>query len=676
MTPVEWSSRHWNSTGQANDKCSMIKEAMANVLIVDDEESIRYSYKKFLTDSGHDVAVASHFLEAKALLPANEFEVAIVDRILGDSNGIDLVKHIREAQPFCEPILISAYPSFESASETLQYDVFAYLTKPIIKKKLCQTVGDAVRKNRIKKESQHNEIILQSLFDSSPDAIVISDLCHKTRFVNPAFTRIFGYTKEELMGKCIPYVPDWDKKKTESERNDLVIGRAVRARESKRLTKDGRSVDISMTQSLCRDSNGEPTDILTIIRDISDKRNIEKQLIQAQKMEAIGTLAGGIAHDFNNLLFIISGYAEISMGHLPEENRVVGNMAEVRKAANRAKELVKQILAFSRVEEQKKRPMLIQPIINEALALLRASLPSTIEIRKKIDKDCKCVSADPTRIHQVIMNLCTNAYHGMCEHGGVLEVVLSGITVDIGDTAGHLNLTPGRYVVLKVSDTGKGIEKSVIDRIFEPYFTTKAKGEGTGMGLAMVHGIVKSLGGDVRVSSEPEKGTTFYVYLPEVDVDSVDTENTFMDFPVQGNERILLVDDEEQIVEMLQKMLEHLGYRLTVTTSSAKALELFRSEPDAFDLVITDQTMPEITGVELSKRLRGIRSDIPVILCTGHNETVTEGKLKAVGISEYLMKPAQRSEIARTIRRLLDKKSALPPLTLNDESNLIPGSFR
>jgi PAS domain S-box-containing protein len=637
---------------------------MVSVLIVDDEESIRFSYKKFLTDSGYDVAVASHFLEAKALLPANEFAVAIVDRILGDDNGMDLVKHIREAQPFCEPILISAYPSFESAIETLQYDVFAYLTKPIVKKKLCQAVDDAVRKNRIKKESQHNEIILQSLFDSSPDAIVISDLYHKTRFVNPAFTRIFRYAKEELIGKFIPYVPDWDKKKTESERNDLVMGRAVRERESKRLTKDGRSVDISMTQSLCRDSNGEPSDILTILRDITDKRKIEKQLIQAQKMEAIGTLAGGIAHDFNNLLFIISGYAEMSMGHLPEENRVVGNMAEVRKAANRAKELVKQILTFSRVEEQKKRPMLIQSIIKEALALLRASLPSTIEIRKKIDKDCKCVSADPTRIHQVIMNLCTNAYHAMRENGGVLEVVLSGITIDIGDTAGHLNLTPGRYVMLKVSDTGKGIEKSVIDRIFDPYFTTKAKGEGTGMGLAMVHGIVKSLGGDIRVSSKPGKGATFYIYLPEVNADSTDAEMIFMDFPAQGNERILLVDDEEQIVEMLQKMLEHLGYRLTVTTSSAKALELFRSEPEAFDLVITDQTMPEITGVELSKRLRGIRSDIPVILCTGYNETVTEGKLNAVGINEYLIKPAQRSEIAGTVRRLLDKKRVLSPSTV------------
>jgi PAS domain S-box-containing protein len=637
---------------------------MASVLIVDDEESIRFSYKKFLTDSGYDVAVASHLLEAKALLPTSEFAVAIVDRILGDDNGMDFVKHIRETQPFCEPILISAYPSFESASETLQYDVSAYLAKPIVKKKLCQAVDDAVRKNRIKKESQHNEIILQSLFDSSPDAIVISDLSHKTRFVNPSFTRIFGYVKEELMGKCIPYVPDWDNKKTESERNNLLMGRAVRERESKRLTKDGRSVDISMTQSLCRDSNGEPIDILTIIRDITDKRKIEKQLVQAQKMEAIGTLAGGIAHDFNNLLFIISGYAEMSMGDLPEGNRVVGNMAQVRKASNRAKELVKQILTFSRMEEQKKKPMLIQPIIKEALALLRASLPSTIEIRKKIHDDCKCVSADPTRIHQVIMNLCTNAYHAMRENGGVLEVVLRGVTLNVDDTADHLNLSPGRYVMLKVSDTGKGIEKSVMDRIFDPYFTTKSKGEGTGMGLAMVHGIVKSLGGDIEASSKPGKGATFYIYLPEVTADSMDAEMIFIDFPVRGNERILLVDDEEQIVEMLQEMLEHLGYRLTVTTSSEEALKLFHFDPDAFDLVITDQTMPKITGMELTKRLRDIRSDIPVVLCTGYSEMVIEEKLNAVGINEYLIKPVQRSEIAGTVRRLLDKKRVLSPLTV------------
>jgi signal transduction histidine kinase/ActR/RegA family two-component response regulator len=459
-------------------------------------------------------------------------------------------------------------------------------------------------------------------------------------------------------------VPDWDKKKTESERNDLVMGRAVRERESQRLAKNGRSVDISMTQSLCRDSNGNPCDILTIIRDITDKRKIEKRLIQAQKMEAIGTLAGGIAHDFNNLLFIISGYAEMSMGDLPVGNRIVGNMAQVRKASSRAKELVKQILTFSRIEEEKKKPMLIQPIIKEALAMLRASLPSTIEIRKEIHDDCKCVSADPTRIHQIIMNLCTNAYHAMREKGGVLEVVLRGITLDTGDTADHLYLSPGRYIMLKVSDTGKGIEESVIERIFEPYFTTKSKGEGTGMGLAMVHGIVKSLGGAINVLNEPGKGATFYVYLPEVVSDSADAEMVFMDFPVRGNERILLVDDEEQIVEMLEEMLEHLGYRLTVTTSSEEALKLFHFDPDAYDLVITDQTMPKITGVELSKRLRDIRSDIPVVLCTGYNEMVTQGKLNAAGINEYLIKPIQWNEIAGTVRQLLDKKRVLSPSTV------------
>jgi PAS domain S-box-containing protein len=632
-----------------------MKEAMTKVLIVDDEESIRFSFKKFLTDSGYDVAVASHLLEAKALLPANEFEVAIVDRILGDSNGIEFVKHIKEVQPFCEPILISAYPNFESASETLQYDVFAYLAKPIVKKKLCQTVDDAVRKNRIKRESRHHERILQSLFDSSPDAIVISDLYHKIRFVNPAFMRIFGYSKEELIGKCIPNVPDADKEKTESERNDLVMRRPVPERESRRLTKDGKSVDVSMTQSVCRDSNGESTDILTIIRDITEKRKIEKELIQAHKMEAIGTLAGGIAHDFNNLLFIISGYAEMSMGDLSEGHSVCGNMVEVRKATNRAKDLVKQILTFSRMEEQEKRLMLIQPVIKETLTLLRASIPSTIEIQKNIDEDCKGVSADPTRIQQVIMNLCTNAYHAMRENGGVLKVSLSRITIDSGDTVGHTGLSPGRYLILQVNDTGQGIEKSVIDRIFEPYFTTKTKGEGTGMGLAMVHGIVKSLGGDVRVSSEPKNGTTFYVYLPEVDVDAVETEIRSVDLPTGGSERILLVDDEEQIVKMLQKMLEHIGYRLTVTTSSVEALKLFRSEPDAFDLVITDQTMPKITGAELIKRLRSIRPDIPVILCTGYSEMVTEEKFKAMGITENIMKPVKSNEITGTVRRLLNR---------------------
>lgn len=630
---------------------------MANVLIVDDEESIRYSYHRFLSDAGYDVTLASSFDDAKAFLAGQNFEVAIVDRILGDGNGLELIKRIRDVWPFCESILISGNPNFESASETLQYDVFAYLSKPVVKEKLCQMVQDAVQKNRKRKESCHRERILQSLFDSSLNAVVISDLSGRTRFVNPSFTRIFGYSKEEVTGRKMPCLPEWETLKSESERKNLVHHKDDIERETKRLRKDGQSIDVSITQSLCRDHNGDPTDILTIIRDITDKKSIERQLLHAQKMEAIGTLAGGIAHDFNNLLFIISGYVEMSLKELAEGDRVIDNLVQMSKAVTRARSLVQQILSFSRLEAQGQKKTLIQPVVKETLVMLRASLPSTIEIHQEIDESCKSVWADPTRIHQMIMNLCTNAYHSMRTNGGRLEVKLNRITIGFEDTTDQINLTPGKYVMLTVSDTGHGIEKSLMDRIFEPYFTTKAQCEGTGMGLAMVHGIVKSIGGHITVSSIPQKGSIFNVYLPEIDEEAVEVEKSSTETVRGGNEHILLIDDEEDIVEMLQKMLTYFGYQITTASNSEEALKLFCAYPSRFDLVVTDQTMPKITGIELTQKIREIRPDIPVILCTGFSELITEEKLKALGVKEYIMKPIHCKEMAGIIRKVLDERS-------------------
>lgn len=626
---------------------------MARVLIVDDEEKIRFSFKKILTDTGHDVVAASHLVDAKAILSCNEFDVAVIDRILGTSNGLELVKHVREVQPFCEPIFISGYPSFESASETLQYDVFAYLTKPIRKKKLCQTVEDAVRKSKIKKETKHNERILQSLFDSSPNAIVISDLSNKTRFVNPTFTRIFGYSKEEITGEYIPYIPDWDQENTESEWNDLVAGKPVLERESQRLTKDGRAIDVAITQSVCRDNNGGLTDILTIIRDITEKRKIEKQFRHAQKMEALGTLAGGIAHDFNNILFIITAYTELLISDMPKSSKARDNIMEIDIAASRAVDLVRQIRTFSRHEEQEKRPIEIQPVLKEALRLLRSSLPTTIEFRQKIDKNCGTILADPTQIHQVIMNLCTNAYHAMQENGGILEVNLSRVVIGSDDIDGNLSLPPGQYLMLTVSDTGHGIDKLVMDQIFEPYFTTKAKREGAGMGLATVHGIVESDGGAITVESELDKGTMFCVYFPCAE-ESANKNLLSIESVPGGKERILLVDDDKQIIRMGKQMLETLGYNVTTLADSVVALETFRAHPNRFDLVIIDKIMPKMTGTQLAEELMRIRPDIHIILITGLEEGMTAEDCKKMNIKECVMKHAGTRELAKAIRRVLD----------------------
>jgi CheY-like chemotaxis protein/two-component sensor histidine kinase len=323
---------------------------------------------------------------------------------------------------------------------------------------------------------------------------------------------------------------------------------------------------------------------------------------------------------------------------------------------------VKQILAFSRQAEEEKKPVQIGPIVKEALKLLRASLPTTIEFHQNIKPDLDNVLADPTQIHQVLMNLCTNASHAMREEGGILDVSLQNVSIVerglhiVESEKSEIGLDPGQYLRLTVSDTGHGMTPEVLERIFDPYFTTKEKGEGTGLGLAVVHGIVKSYGGIITVQSDMGKGTTFHVYLPRIKREvTAGPESRLGEIPT-GNERILFIDDDPGLVDISKQMLEHLGYKLVTRTSSIEALKLFRAQPDKFDLVITDMTMPNMTGDKLAKELMEIRPDIPIILCTGYSERITEEKAKAMGIRAFTMKPLVIRDFANTIRKVLDQK--------------------
>lgn len=384
-----------------------------------------------------------------------------------------------------------------------------------------------------------------------------------------------------------------------------------------------------------------------------ERKKLETQLHQAHKMEAIGTLAGGIAHDFNNVLYSIIGYTELTMDDVPEGSLAQKNLKEVLKGAMRAKDMVRQILAFSRKDDIQKKPVKIQPVVKEALKLLRSSIPATIEIRQSIDEDCGPVLAASTQIHQVVMNLATNAYQAMREKGGLLELTL--MEEEIGSDDSGPDLYPGTYLKLSVSDTGHGMNSVVMKKIFDPYFSTKGPGEGTGMGLAVVHGIVKSHGGDITVFSKLGEGTTFHVYLPLIKTRLVEPKTVPPGPAPTGTEHILFVDDEEPIVRMMQQILERLGYHVTSRTSSVEALEAFKAKPDEYDLVITDMTMPNMTGIELASGLKEIRSDIPIIMCTGFSETIDEDKAKNMGILAYIMKPFLIDEIAKTIRKVFDE---------------------
>lgn len=386
-----------------------------------------------------------------------------------------------------------------------------------------------------------------------------------------------------------------------------------------------------------------------------EKTKLEERLQQSEKMEAIGTLAGGVAHDFNNILTAIFGYAELAKADAKDYENLQKDLDEVLHGAERAKELVKQILTFSRSGDRELKPLKMQLIIAEALKLLRSSLPTTIAIKADINQDCPTVIADQTQLHQVVMNVCTNAYHAMREKGGELGISLQSIELTHEDIVNKIPLPPGSYIKLSISDTGTGMTSDVLDRIFEPYYTSKAKGEGTGLGLAVVHGIVSSYHGDINVYSEPGKGTTFNIYIPTAATATEIISQQKISLPIPtGNERILFVDDDETIARMNKKMLEKLGYKLTVLTSSLETLALFQENPNNFDLLITDMTMPIMTGAELAKRILTIRPDMPIILCTGYSDLINEEKAKAIGVRDYVMKPVIVKDLANAVRKALD----------------------
>jgi PAS domain S-box-containing protein len=381
-----------------------------------------------------------------------------------------------------------------------------------------------------------------------------------------------------------------------------------------------------------------------------DKKKLEEQLLQARKMESIGTLAGGIAHDFNNILSSVIGYTELALYEAKRGTLQHENLGEVLKAGDRAKDLVKQILTFSREVSQEQKPIQVKPIVKEALKLLRSSIPTTIEIKEDVQSN-SLVIGDSTQIHQILMNLCTNAAHAMEDDAGLLTISLSDeVLVSNGP-----DLKPGPYINVTVTDTGHGISPDVMEKIFDPFFTTKEKGQGTGMGLSVVHGIVRSHGGNIYVYSEPGKGSTFKVYLPAIGRSLKPKEMIEKPIPT-GTERILFIDDEPAIMKMGKQTLESLGYDVTSRASSIEALELFKKKKDRFDLVITDMTMPHMTGEKLAEELMQLRLDIPVILCTGFSSRIDEQKALAIGIRAFISKPFIKRELAEAIRKVLDEK--------------------
>lgn len=477
--------------------------------------------------------------------------------------------------------------------------------------------------------------------------------------VNKAMADFLGMQKENLEGKKLRDILSKEEARACITFNKEIFQEKKQIRTEQWL-KNGKEEPhafyVVRTPKL--DNNGNIEYVVCTAHDITERKRMEKEkkklearLRQAQKMEAIGTLAGGIAHDFNNILFPILGYSEMLMNDAPDNSDLKRDLSIIFNGTKRARDLVKQILAFSRQREYDLKPIKVHLVVKEALKLIRSSIPATIDIMQNII-DCELVMADYTQIHQVAINLLTNAYHAMEKKGGKLKVTLKEVDLRVDDLKG---MPPGTYVRLTVSDTGIGMDQSTIDRIFDPYFTTKKEGKGTGLGLAVVHGIIKSHGGHISVYSEPGKGSEFHVYLPVIKAQQ-ETKQIEIQPIKKSNERILVVDDEKMVVEIQQKMLKRLGYDVTSCTSSVEALKAFQANPDNFDLIITDMTMPNMTGDQLAQKIMEIRTDIPIILCSGFSEKMSNEKAKSLGIKKFLMKPVLIKDLSITIRRELDNK--------------------
>ena len=590
-------------------------------------------------------------------------DIVLSDYTMPQFNGMEAIELVNKHHPSIPVIIVTGSINEETAVECMKAGAADYVLKESLKR-LGPAVESVMEKRQMKEEKERAEQALieserkyRGLFNDALDMIHIVDKEGRIIDANPAELKTLGYTSLEYIGKpLIETVHPEYLALTRRQLEKVLAGEIIHKYETALVTKDGEKVDVEVAV-VPQIEEGNIVAVRAIMRDITErikaeaeKKEMESQFRQAQKMEAIGTLAGGIAHDFNNILSAILGHCDLAKMKLAEDSEAIDNLNQLKNAGNRAGRLIQQILAFGRMGEQERIPLSLTPLIKEALKFIRSTLPTSIEIRDYIEADPGIIEADTTQIHQIMMNLCTNAGHAMGEEGGTLDVRLIRVEVDRQTALQHHELHDGPHVRLTVTDTGCGMDPETLEHIFDPYFTTKEVGEGTGLGLSVVHGIVNTHNGVITVESEPEKGTTFHVYFPVIEKEEKIQEEDKGPLPT-GNERILFVDDEQMIVDIAKEMLGGLGYDVVTKKSSVEALELFRAEPDRFDLIITDMTMPKMTGDQLAKELMKVRPNIPIILCTGFSPKISKEQAKEIGIKAFAMKPLVRRDMAHIVRK-------------------------
>jgi len=626
------------------------------------EEAMRESENKF-RNLAENAMVGIYLIEDNLLRYVNTEYAEIfgyaIEEIKNKINFTDLV-YINDLPMVTENIRKRISGEVESLrydfrivkknGEIRNVEVFSSRTIYNGRPAIIGTLLDITDRRKTEEELRRLSIAIEQAVEN----IVITDTEGTIQYVNPAFEKNTGYLRDEAIGRNPRILKSGvhDPEFYENLWKTITSGNVWTGRITNRR-KDGSVIQEDAIISPLFSSQGRLTGYVALKRDITEAVRLEAHLRQAQKMESIGTLAGGIAHDFNNILAGMIGYTELAKLKT-SDTKVSAYLDQILNASERAKTLIRQILTFSRNTEQEKKPVMLIPIIKEVTTFMRASLPANIEIRHSLNTDSDMILADATQIHQVLMNLCTNAGHAMKKAGGILEITLNELGVDRENML-YPSLAEGSYLRLTVSDTGHGIEQAVLDRIFEPYFTTKEKGEGTGLGLSVADGIIRNHGGAITVFSETGKGSVFHIYLPEYKKFLKEPKEPEIKPPVKGTETILFIDDEKLLADVTKLNLEDLGYRVTTETDPEKAIELFRDNGDTFHLVITDKTMPHMSGFDLTREIKKIRADVPVILCTGFQDREDSEKLSAFGISHFITKPITISVLSEAIREVLDK---------------------
>jgi len=639
------------------------------ILLTDDDPNLLNTICFFLSEEGFNVIKAENGEKAIELIKKNKFDLIITDLIMGEIDGVDVLKFAKKVNPETRVIILTGVKEMNLTIESIRNKADDYLLKPCEPDELLYRISSCFKElELIRKNNRTEQALIESekryrnLVESTQDQIWSIDLKGKHTFINKAITDILGYEVSEIINKPITsFVHPDDKKKIHEmflqsiEKKcgwDNFVNRWVH--------KDGSFKYIESSSSPVIDTDGNLIGFNGIDRDITDRKKMESEVLQTKKLESMGVLSGGIAHHFNNILGIILGNSELALEEMAKSTSSYSYVNNIKTASMRASEIIKQLIYFCQKNEPVMIPRKVSLIVKDSLELLRTIIPSTIEIRNNIKTTKDIILADPLQINQIIMNLCINATPLMEADGGLIEITIDNVSLKESYINNFSDLKSDNYIKLSVRDTGPGINPEIIGKIFDPFFTTKDVGKGFGLGLAIVYGIVKEHNGTIKVDSKLGEGTTFNILFPEYKeegkIDFVDREKQKEEnINIKGKESILFIDDIEDITVITKDLLEHLGYHVESTTDPREAINIFLKKPFMFDLVISDMAMPYMTGITLFKKLKQIRKDIPFIICTGFSELINEEKAKELGISDFVMKPIDRHNLAQIIRNVLDK---------------------